>query len=143
MAQTSRKSGVEFVEFLLGFTFYNFVNYKKSKSGCKITTNIWNIQGFCAKSQIYLNILWKILLFAQLCDCNFGGMRSRRSPKLQQIFVCFFMTYAIVLSFFSIDFSLFLSFLRSFFLQNSLSRTNVAQKFVYLRKKLYLCKPCK
>lgn len=36
---------------------------------CKIRNN-WNTQGFCAKSQIYLNILWKILLFAQLCDYN-------------------------------------------------------------------------
>ena len=26
-----------------------------------------------------------MLLFAQLCDRNFGGMRSRRSPKVQHI----------------------------------------------------------
>ena len=71
------------IQYVLRFYVMESVTVAFRESGCKVTTNIWNIQGFCAKSQIYLNILWKILLFAQLCDCNFGGMRSRRSPKLQ------------------------------------------------------------
>jgi len=33
----------------------------------------------------YFDFGGKMLLFAQLCDRNFGGMRSRRSPKLQHI----------------------------------------------------------
>jgi len=33
----------------------------------------------------YFDFGGKMLLFAQLCDRNFGGMRSRRSPKLQHM----------------------------------------------------------
>lgn len=33
----------------------------------------------------YFGFGGKMLLFAQLCDRNFGGMRSRRSPKVQHI----------------------------------------------------------
>jgi len=37
--------------------------------------------------QIYLDFVLQALLFAQRCDCNFGGFLIHKGvPKLQQIF---------------------------------------------------------
>ena len=50
---------------------------------CKGTTNIWNIQGFFAKSQIYLKFCRKALLFAQLCERSFEVGRLSRVGVLE------------------------------------------------------------
>ena len=55
-------------------------------------TRIW-----LGNANLFVFFSGKSLLFAQLCDCNFGGMYCRRSPKLHQIFdffdICKFFCY--------------------------------------------------
>ena len=41
-----------------------------------------------------------LAIFAQLCGRNFGGSPLAGGPKLQQIFVCFFLNYANIRSLF-------------------------------------------
>ena len=46
-------------------------------------------------------LCYKALLFAQLCDCIFGGFLIYKGvPTIQQIFVYFFLIYANIYSFF-------------------------------------------
>ena len=62
---------------------------------CKITTKIWNTQGFLAKkANLFGFLCYKALLFAQGRECKFGGNPPRRGrgvPKVLQIFYSRFL----------------------------------------------------
>ena len=64
--------------------------YAHTKSGDKITKNIWNIQVFFGNNQIYLIFAMRTPIFRTNVRCNFGGNPPRRGrgvPKLQIFFL--------------------------------------------------------
>ena len=87
--------------------FYNIMCYYTHIFRCKITTNIWNTQGFLKKKQIYLEFFHEKPCCSHNCADVISGMEKpigfwfrkgkavgetmpteslkRRSPKLLQI----------------------------------------------------------
>ena len=78
--------------------------YLHSKFGTKLQQKNQLCKILTKKNQICLHnllVLGKRLSVAGYCDCNFGGMRSRRSPKYNtknrhmQIYADFFVIFSL------------------------------------------------